>query len=264
MMTPDPEPLFIGTEARTLSAVLFRPEENPRATVVLCPPFFHEQFLSYRLLSLVARRLTELGIATLRFDYFGTGESLGDDDEFSLAGAVADTRVAIDDMRRRFPRTPLIVMGARAGSWPALAASDANVARVWLWQPLLDGARWLAELDARDADERASTFRYPLLRKWPKRADRDHLLGSWCGNALRAELGAVRAQLPLCAPRPALDVVGEVNDAAVRADIAKQLPAPPAALHWHTEIDMHAAFLSLDLAHCVDQLAAPFTAREAA
>ncbi|MFZ0872599.1 MAG: hypothetical protein WAM90_17940, partial [Rhodanobacter sp.] len=76
-MTGAPTPLWLGSPGRRLFATWYASPSAPRATVVICPPFFHEQFLSSRLFSLVAARLAQAGIACLRVDYYGTGDSEG-------------------------------------------------------------------------------------------------------------------------------------------------------------------------------------------
>ena len=42
--------------------------------------------------------LSEAGHDVLRFDYFGTGDSGGDTEDFSLEGAAGDSAVAVDEM----------------------------------------------------------------------------------------------------------------------------------------------------------------------
>ena len=85
---------MVWNGGRRIFAV-YRPASTQRAAVLVCPPFFHEHFLSYRLLSQIAERLATNGISSLRFDYFGAGDSDGESSEFSLDGAIADTEIEI-------------------------------------------------------------------------------------------------------------------------------------------------------------------------
>lgn len=260
-MNPSVRPIPFGSPGRELFAVAHVPPSQVplRGGVLICPPFFHEQFLSYRLISLVAARLAAQGWLCLRFDYFGSGDSAGDDEAFSLAGATADTRTALALLRELVADAPMLLLGVRAGVWPALAvAADTGVARVCLWQPLADGAAWLEQLGAMDAHERASRQRYPHLRA-PRAAVDDRLLGSHVGAALRAELAAQRAT----APAVAFDVVGDgaLADAAVPQ---QHVDLPPALAGWETDLTIRQVFPGRELDGLVATLAAAWSAGKGA
>ena len=49
--------------------------------MVVCPPLGPEYFNSYRSLRHLADRLAENGVSALRFDYDGTGNSAGQDED---------------------------------------------------------------------------------------------------------------------------------------------------------------------------------------
>jgi alpha/beta superfamily hydrolase len=245
---------FIGAQERRLLAVYRAARAPLRAAFVLCPPFFHEQFLSYRLLSLVAARLAERGIASLRFDYFGTADSWGDEDAFSLDGAVADAETALAELARRVGSVPLIAFGARAGAWPAATIAARHRLPLWLWQPLPDGAAWLAELEAMDARERASRLRYPFIGAESKPLDPQRLLASYCPPPLRADIA--RQRLDELITRDVADVQVVDDEHASALPTARQtLRLPVTATGWHAHIDMKATFITPPVAACIDGLA---------
>ncbi|MCU1487507.1 MAG: hypothetical protein JWN67_4253, partial [Actinomycetia bacterium] len=75
-------PTWFGPVDRPLFGWLHAPDGGTaRAGVVLCPPTGYEAVCSHRTLRVVAERLAELGIAALRFDYDGTGDSAGRHDD---------------------------------------------------------------------------------------------------------------------------------------------------------------------------------------
>lgn len=146
-----PRPVMIGPEQRRLFAVLHAPPRIPKAGVLVCAPFFHEYILSYRLFALLGGALAELGTTVLRFDYFATGDSAGVDTDFSLAGACEDTERALAFLRRCTGDVPLAILGVRAGAMPAVrVATGSDLGALWLWQPILDGARYVDELQQRN------------------------------------------------------------------------------------------------------------------
>ncbi|MGA8277611.1 MAG: alpha/beta hydrolase [Rhodanobacteraceae bacterium] len=150
MSLASPRPLMIGPQDRRLFAALHIPPANPLAGVLVCAPFFHEYIVSYRLFALLGAALAEQGVAVLRFDYYGTGDSGGVDTDFSLAGACADAARALKVLREQVERLPLAILGVRAGVLPAIRTSAACDPRtLWLWQPV-DGAEYISELQQRD------------------------------------------------------------------------------------------------------------------
>ena len=254
---------FAGAPQRRLSTV-FRPAQGvPRAALLLCPPFFHEHFLSYRLLSLVAARLAERGIASLRFDYFGSGDSWGEESAFTLAGAVADAEVALAELARRAPALPCSVLGARAGGWIAARLARCHRLPLWLWQPLPRGQVWLDELIALDRRERASRQRYPFLGAQPWPSDPERLLAAYCPPALRAELAAQDLEALLESAVEPVHVVDDERAAPLaRATTWHALPAAAAA--WHERIDLRATFITPPVAACIEALARLAPGAEAA
>lgn len=258
----EPRAQFIGEAGRRLFSIVDGDPAQARALLVLCPPLLHEQFLSYRLLAMMGRRLAEHGIATLRFDYYGSGDSGGDERELSLAGMAADTRSAIAQLRRR-SGAPLLLGGVRAGAWPALAC--ANLAeRVLLWQPLRSGADWLAELLAADLAERSDRMRYPLLAELPKPTTPDWLLGSVCTAALRNDL--LHADWPATAPAVPVDIAIEADSELADAwPYARQQRLPASVSGWTAKIDMQSrALAGNEFAQAVDWVAQAFETRPAA
>ncbi|MFC4819712.1 hypothetical protein [Dokdonella ginsengisoli] len=256
-------PLRIGTSDRELFAVAYVPAAQAalRGGVLMCPPFFHEHFLGYRLMSQVAARLAAQGWLCLRLDYFGSGDSAGADEAFTLAGATADARTALQELRGLVGAgRPVLALGVRAGIWPALGAADAGVARACLWQPLANGAAWLEQLQAMDAHERASRQRYPHLRAGSRAAVADRLLGSSVDAALRAELAAQRGiEPPHAIP---FDVVDAAADGT--AAVGRRVELPPALAGWESELTIRNVFPARDVGAVVERLTAAWPGSPAA
>jgi len=73
-----------------------------------------------------ARALARAGIASLRFDFYGSGESDGEFREVTLQGEIADARAAMDFFRRQKGIDPkrLGLLGLSLGG--AIAASPTS------------------------------------------------------------------------------------------------------------------------------------------
>lgn len=152
-------------EAVLPQAIAFGPEERrlfgwyhaPRGTtprhlgVVLCNPLGYEAMPAHRTYRHLAARLAAAGFPVLRFDYDGTGDSSGYDDE---PGRVTAWRVsvgtAIDELKRRSGVSQVCLFGLRAGALFALstATERADVHALMLWATPATGRAYVRELRA--------------------------------------------------------------------------------------------------------------------
>ncbi len=70
--------------------------DNPSPAVVLCHGFTGHRIEAHFLFVTIARYLQDRGIAVLRFDFAGSGESDGDFSQVLMSGEVDDASVAVD------------------------------------------------------------------------------------------------------------------------------------------------------------------------
>lgn len=113
--------------------------------VVLCYPQGADYDSAFRSFRVLATRLSRAGFHVLRFDYLGTGDSWGGTDDGSVEQWTSDVRCAIDELRTSRGVSDVSVVGLRFGAaLAALAAAAGGVDRVVLWEPVTDGAAYLA------------------------------------------------------------------------------------------------------------------------
>lgn len=140
-------PIWFGPVQRPLFGILHVPEGGvARAGVVLCSPLGREDLPVHSTYRSLAERLEQHGIAVLRFDYDGTGDSAGEQrDPARVAAWSASTRAAFDLMRAAAP--PVVAaVGMRMGA--ALAALEATrepLDALVLWDPCRSGRTFLRE-----------------------------------------------------------------------------------------------------------------------
>jgi pimeloyl-ACP methyl ester carboxylesterase len=143
------EPFYFGAPGRELFGIYHPAAGEPRAEgVVLCPPLFGEQLRTHASLRRLALTLAAAGRHVLRFDYWGTGDSGGEliattpDSWQQDIGAAVDELIALSGVRR------VRLVGVRLGATlAARAAPDlAAVDRLVLWDPIRNGAEYLAQL----------------------------------------------------------------------------------------------------------------------
>jgi alpha-beta hydrolase superfamily lysophospholipase len=145
------EPLYFASEGRRLFGWLHRParERTADTAVVICKPIGYEAVCAHRGVRAFAQQAAASGVATLRFDYLGTGDS---EDIHAQADQLEvwtrDVVAAVAEMRRRTGVENVCLLGFRLGALLAVLAARRcqDVRALILVAPVLNGARYLREL----------------------------------------------------------------------------------------------------------------------
>lgn len=237
--------LWLPQAGRAVHALLQAPAA-PRGAVLIVPPWLHEQQRSHRLFAALSAALAGRGIATLRFDYRGCGDSEGDDAEFLPSAAIADTATALEALRSRVGGAPAAILAVRAGALLAGSMPRSAAVPLWLWQPTDDGASYLRELRERHRQACISRRRYPFLGRRSVAGERE-LMGYRLHPRFAEELAPLRP--------PA--------DAALRIDAATDgvhpdLALPPELARWADELEIAGVFPWPMIQAVADRLAATF------
>jgi hypothetical protein len=207
--------------------------------VLLCNPFGQEAVRAHRMFRVLAERLVRLGLPVLRFDYFGTGDSPGDDEDADLSGWTDDVRTARRELVHRSGVGRVVAVGVRLGGTLAVLASGAagETERLVLWDPILDGAQYLAHLRVKHVESLEST--YSLADKvWRQRlhdepgAFTDEALGFALTERLRMQIAAVKPRGLVVAPPTEVHMLTHRDDATAAqwANLLSGLGV--AARHW--------------------------------
>lgn len=131
----------------------FHPAEAAQAknaVVVLCNPFGYDAQITHYAQKKLAERLSAAGIAALRFDYYGTGDSAGEDEGADrLEAWLRSIAEAVKEARRLSGAGRVILFGLRLGALLAgAAAAREPVDGLVLFGPPRTGAAYLRELNA--------------------------------------------------------------------------------------------------------------------
>ena len=107
----------MGSTERKLAGV-YSPASGDRKGrgVVICPPFGQEMIRAHRSCRILASWMAESGLDVLRFDYYCTGESGGETEDLSVAGAIQDTITAIEEIVALGAVRRVTVVGLRIGA----------------------------------------------------------------------------------------------------------------------------------------------------
>lgn len=102
-----------------LQALLREPQEPLRGGVVVCHPHpVYGGTMDNKVVYRSAKAAVESGLAALRFNFRGVGQSTGQFDQG--LGEQEDTVAAIDWLEKKYPDLPLSLMGYSFGSWVGL------------------------------------------------------------------------------------------------------------------------------------------------
>ncbi|HEX8255340.1 MAG TPA: alpha/beta fold hydrolase, partial [Thermoanaerobaculia bacterium] len=150
-MTVTRTPLFFGPDERSLFGWYHAPAgKNADIAVVICQPLGHEYINAHRSMRHLADRLARAGIPALRFDYHGTGDSTGSDEDPGRVNAWRESVVeAVATARALSGRRRIGLVGFRFGAALAAAAStELDVDSLVLWAPVTRGRLYARELKA--------------------------------------------------------------------------------------------------------------------
>ncbi len=122
------------------------PEGQPEAGLVFVHPFAEEKKCSHRTFVEAARKAAEAGCASLRFDLRGCGDSEGCFEEAGLQAWRADLRAAVAFATQTLGWDRLGLVGLRLGATMAaeLAEEALSLAFLVMWEPIVDGERYLS------------------------------------------------------------------------------------------------------------------------
>jgi pimeloyl-ACP methyl ester carboxylesterase len=132
------ESLFVGW---------YLPAGPPAALVLLVSPIHEEKKAAHRPLVDLARALAGRGVACVRFDYRGSGDSTGDPAGLTLTSMREDTLRVVEAARERLGALDLTLVGLRLGAdVTALVAEQLEgLRRLVLVTPVGKGSRYLSQ-----------------------------------------------------------------------------------------------------------------------
>jgi hypothetical protein len=150
MIKPGITPCYFGRN-NALYGIFQQPETvNTTGTistlgVLFCYPIGQEYMKSHWAFRLLANALVAEGIPVFKFDYYGTGDSLGDTDDWCIDRWSSDIVEAANHFKTTANITKLAVISLRFGCVLAANAIDKglHVDELILWNPVVTGSQYL-------------------------------------------------------------------------------------------------------------------------
>ena len=185
---------YIPGDHGRLFSVRYVPREDAHAdtrrhAVLLCNPYGHEYTRAYRNLQQFAVQLCQAGFDVMRFDYASTGNSEGNCEHATAARFQDDICTASQHLRAESACDQLSIVGIRLGA--SLAATDLRHAadQLVLWDPIVDGGKFLGLLDGLHQTALTSQTRFNRRRQ---RSSIDQAFGHRMNAEKRASFQELR------------------------------------------------------------------------
>lgn len=136
---------FGAHDSSLLGFVHVPADGTARGGVVLCPPLGQEHVDSYRGVALAAQQLCAAGLLVVRFDYEGTGDSVGAQLAPDAVERWEKSIVTAVDLARAAGVDAVALVGLRMGALLAAEAVErcAPLTSLVLWDPVVSGRAYL-------------------------------------------------------------------------------------------------------------------------
>jgi pimeloyl-ACP methyl ester carboxylesterase len=132
---------------------------------------------AHRVFYQIAQMLADAGFHVFRFDYYGTGDSAGNDADVDLTQWRANVLTAVQELRDVSGLNKIRLVGLRLGAALAfLAADEVEPDLIVLWDPVVRGEEYLHELKSLHTAMLVDPDRFVVPRE-SSAADEESLLG---------------------------------------------------------------------------------------
>lgn len=193
---------FIGSSQGLIFTQLHVPVDNISRdhAVLICNPVGHEYMRSHRSLQQLALQLCKEGFHVLRFDYYGTGDSEGDDNDVTLETWQTDIKTAHAYLMHESNCESISVIGLRFGATLAASIEDLSSDKLILWDPIVSGQQYMDQLRTMHKSMLRDLDRFRWIRHNAIRTVRTELLGHQYSPDLQSAVADVN-----------LDDIAQVN-----------------------------------------------------
>ena len=225
------EPTLFGLLQRTSEARVHA------ESVLICYPAPQEMMRTYWTHKRLAEDLASLGIQTLRFDYSGTGDSLGATQGLDIDRWKADILAAFRHLKVVTRCAKITVIASRLGALLAShALKDTGLHRLIAWDPVASGSRYLGVLELTHQAMLAAEFnRYISVRDV---AGTEQLVGFPFSNEARSQLQALAWTWPQRTTSIHIIASDDAGTAATQTDLTTTAAVPSGTqVSFHSCLD---------------------------
>lgn len=206
---------FFGNAEKPLYGVHQEPHGGKLrdSAILICYPTGREYMRCHRALVKLCDKFAEAGFHSLRFDYYGTGDSAGEYGDGDLTEWVANAKLAADELREISGAQKISLLGVRLGAAVAfgLLQSENDLEAAVFWDPVTDGEQFLQRLTSMHLEFVTDTNRFPALGAQTRNVSGDEYLGMVYSPELKKSIQTYKASFPPSGANTRLNFVVSEN-----------------------------------------------------
>jgi uncharacterized protein len=212
------EAITLENNGEKIFGILHRPLHSHHVPgIVICPGFAGNKCGKFRMFVTLAKELAKQGIAVLRFDYRGSGDSEGEFNDITLEGKTIDTIKCLDFLANHQQIDPsrLGLLGRSLGGAIAVltARRYQGIKSLALWAPVFKSDPWRELWESFKSNRQLDQAKKDILRNLPANVPNLDFLNQFFKLDLERELDGLK-HIPL------LHIHG-VQDHVVKIEHAK-------------------------------------------
>jgi len=184
------KPFYFGSDD-SLYGIYQWPVEGKkdRGAILLCSSVYLESFNAHRAFKQLSTLLSEAGYHVLRFDYFGTGDSLGYDNDANVDRWLNDIQCAAQELIKCSGHQEISLLGFRFGAILAAMSNIKPIDKLLLWEPVFDGSKYVEQLLIK---YRATLKDLNYIRKHPTIEQENEIIGFEFSKTVRESLSSYK------------------------------------------------------------------------
>lgn len=212
------EAITLSNHGEKIFGILHRPlVSEPVPAIVICPGFAGNKCGKFRMFVTLGKELAKKGIAVLRFDYRGSGDSEGEFREITLEGKTSDTERCLEFLFNdpQIDASRLGLLGRSLGGAIAVLAARRVpfIKSLALWAPVFKSDPWRELWESFQSNRQLDRDKQEVLRNLPANVPNVEFLNQFFKLDMEKELTGLK-HIPL------LHIHGE-QDTIVRIEHAK-------------------------------------------
>ena len=166
------EAITLENDGEKIFGILHRPlHSQPVPAIVICPGFAGNKCGKFRMFVTLGKELAKRGIAVLRFDYRGAGDSEGEFREVTLEGKISDTLKCLNFLAAdpQVDASRLGLLGRSLGGAIAVLAARRfqAIKSLVLWAPVFRSDPWRELWESFTSNQKLDSAKQEILRHLP-------------------------------------------------------------------------------------------------
>lgn len=211
------ESITLENQGEKIFAILHRPLlPGPLPAVVICPGFAGSKSGKFRMFVTLGKELAKRGIAVLRFDYRGSGDSEGEFREMTLEGKTSDTQTCLEFLANdpQIDSSRIGLLGRSLGGAIAVltARRFQSISSIALWAPVFRSDPWRELWESFNSKRKLDQAKQEILQNLPENIPNLEFLDQFFKLDLENELMSLK-HIPLLHIHGELDRVVKIEQA---------------------------------------------------